>query len=273
MLTLLAAPRVLLRDARGSTRRALAVTGRNATLARHAGYWWVLVSGFFEPVLYLLSIGVGVGHLVGTVTLAPGRVVSYSAFVAPAMLASSAMNGALSESVFQFFAKMRQQRLYDSVLATPVTAFEIALGELVWSLVRGAVYAAAFLGIMVATGLTAPGPALLALPATALVGFAFGGLGSALATMLRGWQDFDYVTLVAFAMFLFSGTFAQVQGYPAGVRWAIEVLPLHHGVELVRGVTSGAPLSGLVGHLVYLVVMAVVGLVVAGRRMSAVLCK
>ena len=144
MVTLL-----LLRGTGDRGRRAIAVTGRNAVLARHRGYWWVLVSGFFEPLLYLGSIGVGVGHLVGTVTLAQGRAVPYAAFVAPAMLAWSAMNGTMSESTYQFYAKLREQRLFDAVLATPVTPFEVALGELVWSIVRGAVYAAVFLGIMV----------------------------------------------------------------------------------------------------------------------------
>lgn len=253
--------------------RTFSVTGRNAILARHAGYWWVLVSGFFEPVLYLASIGVGVGTLIGDVTLPHGRTVTYAAFVAPAMLASSAMNGAISESTFQFHAKLRHQKLFDAMLATPVTPFEIALGELLWSIVRGAIYAVAFLSIMVGLGLTTLGPALLALPATVLVGFAFGGLGSALATLVRTWQDFDYITLVLFAMFLFSGTFAQVEQYPTPVRLAVEALPLHHGVELVRGITLGAPLPGLIVHVVYLVVLAVVGLCVAGRRMSALLCR
>jgi lipooligosaccharide transport system permease protein len=253
--------------------RTFSVTGRNAILARHAGYWWVLVSGFFEPVLYLASIGVGVGTLIGDVTLSNGRTVTYAAFVAPAMLASSAMNGAISESTFQFHAKLRHQKLFDAMLATPVTPFEIAVGELLWSIVRGAVYALAFLSIMVGLGLTTLGPALVALPATMLVGFAFGGLGSALATLVRTWQDFDYITLVLFAMFLFSGTFAQVEQYPTPVRLAAEALPLNHGVELVRGITLGAPLLDLLGHVVYLVVLAIVGLWVAGRRMSALLCR
>ncbi len=261
----------LLREAGDGARRTFSVTGRNAVLARHAGYWWVLVSGFFAPVLYLASIGVGVGHLIGDVTLPTGRTVSYAAFVAPAMLAFSAMNGAISESTFQFHTKLRHQKLFDSMLATPITPMEIALGELLWSIVRGAIYAGTFLGIMVSLRLTTVGPALLALPATILVGLTFGGLGSALATLIRNWQDFDYITLVLFAMFLFSGTFAQVDQYPTAVRLIVEALPLHHAVELVRGITAGAPLPGLLGHVVYLVVLAVVGLTVAGRRMAVLL--
>jgi len=268
MVTLL-----LLRGTGDRGRRAIAVTGRNAVLARHRGYWWVLVSGFFEPLLYLGSIGVGVGHLVGTVTLPQGRAVPYAAFVAPAMLAWSAMNGTMSEATYQFYAKLREQKLFDAVLATPVTPFEVALGELVWSIVRGAIYAAVFLGIMVSLNLTTIVPALIALPATILAGCAFGGLGSALATLARSWQDFDFINLALFAMLLFSGTFAQVDGYPLGIRLVVEALPLYHAVELIRGITLHTPLSGLLGHVVYLVATAVVGLTVAGRRMSALLCR
>ncbi|HET6212753.1 MAG TPA: ABC transporter, partial [Micromonosporaceae bacterium] len=94
-----------------SAQRAEAVTHRNIAALRSA-YWLVVVSGFFEPLLYLLSIGVGVGGLVTHMTLADGRVVSYAQFVAPSMLAASAMTGALSESTFNFFGKMKYMRLY-----------------------------------------------------------------------------------------------------------------------------------------------------------------
>src|SRR5262245_1715479 len=117
----------------GAPRRAAAVAERNLTALRSA-YWLVLLSGFLEPVLYLLSIGIGVGTLVGDLALPDGRVVSYATFVAPAMLASSAMSGALSETTFNFFGKMRYMKLYDGVIATPVQPFEIALGELAWAM-------------------------------------------------------------------------------------------------------------------------------------------
>ena len=90
--------------------------------------WVVFVTGFLEPLLYLLSIGIGVGRLVGDFRLADGRIVTYAAFVAPAMLAASAMNGALAETTFNFFGKMKYMRLYDAVLATPVSPVEIAMG-------------------------------------------------------------------------------------------------------------------------------------------------
>lgn len=268
----LALPRLAAR-ADERLRRAAAVSGRNVAAARHVGYWWVLVSGFFEPVLYLLSIGLGVGALIKSFTLPDGRTVSYAAFVAPAMLAASAMNGALAETTMNMFGKMKYMRLYDAVLATPVQPFEVALGELLWALARGSIYSIAFLAIMVGMGLTTVGWALVAFPATVLVGFAFGGLGMAVATYVRSWQDFDYIMVVQFALFLFSGTFAPASSYAWGMKVVVQVTPLYHGVELLRGLTTGTLGWGLLGHTAYLVALASVGLLIAGRRMSKLLCR
>lgn len=255
-----------------SAQRAGSVTYRNIAALRSA-YWLVVISGFFEPMLYLLSIGVGVGALIGDVSLGDGRVVTYAQFVAPAMLAASAMSGALSESTFNFFGKMKYMRLYDAVLATPVRPMEIAFGELLWAMARGALYSGAFLAVMVVMNLTTLGWALVAFPATLLVGFSFGGLGMALSTLMRSWQDFDLMGVVQFALFLFSGTFAPVATYPSAFRVLIEVTPLYHAVELVRGLTTGNPGWATLGHTAYLVVMAAVGIFVAGRRMGRILLK
>jgi lipooligosaccharide transport system permease protein len=189
---------------------AFAVMGRNAAAARHFGYWWVLLSGFFEPLLYLLSIGIGVGALVGDFRLADGRIVSYAAFVAPAMLAASAMNGALAESTFNFYGKMKDMRLYDAVIATPVSPVEIAVGELMWAMLRGAVYSAAFLAIMAWMDLTTPLWALAAFPATLVVGLAFGAQGKMLSTFVRSWQDLDNKMVGQLAQLQFYGTIAPV---------------------------------------------------------------
>ena len=113
-------------------------------------FWPVLISGFFEPVFYLFAIGIGVGQLVGDVEVG-GVLVPYQAFVAPAMLAASAMNGAVFESTNIFF-KLRYGKVYDAVLATPVEPTEVASGEIAWTLARGALYSAAFLIVMVVMG-------------------------------------------------------------------------------------------------------------------------
>jgi lipooligosaccharide transport system permease protein len=253
--------------------QSLAVAGRNATAARHVGYWWVLFSGFFEPLLYLLSIGIGVGALVGDLRLADGRIVSYAAFVAPAMLAASAMQGALAESTFNFFGKMKFMRLYDAVIATPVEPIDVAVGELLWAMLRGAVYSAAFLVIMAWMDLTTIWWALAAFPATMAVGFAFGAVGMMLSTFVRSWQDFDYVMVVQFALFLFSGTFVPVESYPTAVRWLAEISPLYQSVSLIRGISSGPLGWAQVGNAAYLLVATGVGVWIASRRMGHLLCR
>lgn len=268
---------VLTRVAAGSElrpRRAAAVTERNLVAFRAGGaYWWLVVSGFAEPLLYLLAIGWGVGALVGDIALPDGRVLPYLTFLAPALLAASAMNGAIAESTMNFFAKMKFSKLYDSVLNTPVTPVEIAFGELGWAMMRGAMYTGAFLVIMVAMELTTPVRAIAALPAALLVGFAFGALGMALATFMRSWQDFDYVGIVQFAVFLFSGTFVPVASYPAVLQVVVQISPLYHGVELIRAITAGGIGWGHAWHLAYLLAAVGIGLAVAARRMTRLLCR
>lgn len=272
MVTDLAAPR-LLRPPPGSLGRITAVTTRNLVAVRHSGYWLVVISGFAEPLLYLLAIGVGVGRMVGDFTLADGSVVTYAAFVAPAMLASSAMSGALAEATYNFFARMKYARLYDAMLATPLTPFEIAIGELAWAMLRGSLYSVAFLAIMVGLNLTTVGWALVAVPAALLISFAFGALGLAVATFVRSWQDFDYMSVVQFGMFLFSGTFAPVDSYPAAFQVVVQITPLYHGVELIRALTTGVVGLASLGHVAYLLVLAALGIWVAGRRMRRLLCR
>jgi lipooligosaccharide transport system permease protein len=255
-----------------SLRRIMAVSERNLAVLRPMHYLAYL-AGFAEPLLYLTSIGVGVGALIGQrVALPGGQLVPYPEFVAPAMVAASAMNGALSESMFSFFSKLKHVRLYDSVLSTPVRPIELALGELLWALVRGVLYSAAFLAAMAAFGLVTPMRALLALPAAALVGFTFGAIGMAATAFMRSWADFDLLAAIPFALFLFSGTFAPVSGYPAPVRLALEATPLYHGTELIRALCLGGADPGrLVWDVGYLVVAAALGIWLAGRRMRRLL--
>ena len=256
----------------GIGRRSASVAERNIATLRSA-YWIVLISGFAEPLMYLFSIGVGVGSLIGDITLPGGRAIGYAAFVAPAMLASSAMSGALSETTFNFFGKMKYMRLYDGILATPVRPIEIALGELAWAMVRGVLYSAAFLVIMTLMGLTSAPRALLMFPATVLVGFAFGGLGMAVSTVIRSWQDFDLIGSGQFALFLFSGTFVPPTAYPPVFRWIVEASPLYRSVDLIRAITTGSVGWLQVVDVLYLLALMAVGLFVAGRRMGRLLCK
>ena len=111
--------------------------------------WSIFLTGFLEPVLFLLSIGIGVGKLVGELPVG-GQLVDYKQFVAPGLLASAAMNGALLDTTFNFFVKFKYSHTYDAILATPVGTGDVATGEVAWALMRGAIYSTAFLLTMLA---------------------------------------------------------------------------------------------------------------------------
>ena len=241
---------------------------RNYLAYRRA--WYIFLSGFLEPVFYLLSIGVGVGQLVTGFTF-NGQDIPYAEFVAPGMLAASAMNGSLLDSTFNFFFKLKYNKLFDQMLATPLTTMDIARGELSWSLLRGGIYSAGFLVVMVAMGLVSSWWAVLAVPAALLIGLAFGGICMALTTWMRTWQDFEWVNLAVIPMFLFSATFFPVQAYPPAVRWVVEVTPLYRGVVLCRELTTGALSWESAISVVYLVVMGLVGLAIVRRRLATLL--
>jgi lipooligosaccharide transport system permease protein len=235
--------------------------------------WPVIISGLFEPLFYLLSIGLGLGALVGTVPGPAGRPIGYVDFVAPAMLASASMNGAIFDATFNVFFKLKYEKLYDSVLATPMTAGDIALGEITWALVRGACYAAMFLIVMVAMGLTHSPWAVAALPGAVLIGWAFAATGMAATCFMRSWQDFDFITMAMVPMFLFSATFYPLAVYPRGLQVVVECTPLYQGVALLRGLILGAVGPGLLWHVCYLAAMGLAGRAVVARRLSALLLR
>ena len=235
--------------------------------------WFVFVTGMLEPILYLLSIGVGVGGLVGDFTLPDGTQVGYVEFVAPAMLAASAMNGALFDATYNIFFKMKYEKLYDAMLATPLRPKDVARGEITWALLRGAIYSAVFIVVMVCMGLVSSWWMLLALPATMLIGFAFGGAGMALTTWMRTWQDFEYIQLSITPMFLFSATFYPISTYPPVLEAVVRCTPLYQGVVLCRGMALGSMGWDSVIAVVYLAAMGTIGLLVAGRRISTLLLK
>jgi lipooligosaccharide transport system permease protein len=242
---------------------------RNITSFRHG--WIALVTGFAEPVFYLFSLGIGIGALVHTVTTDSGLVVTYPQFVAPALLAASAMNGAVFDSTFNVFFKLKYSRLYDAVLATPMGPRDIAVGEISWSLLRGGLYSAAFLIVAVAAGTVRSWWALLALPAAVFIGLAFGAIGMFATTFMRSWVDFDYVTLAIQPMFLFSATFFPLSTYPEALQWVVRVTPLYHGVALERALMLGEVGWGALGHLAYLLALGGIGVIGAARRLERLL--
>ncbi|GAA3617774.1 ABC transporter permease [Marihabitans asiaticum] len=248
------------------------VVARNVTAFRRQ--WLIFLTGLAEPVFYLLSLGIGVGALVPSVTAESGRVVEYAVFVAPAMLASSAMMGAVMDSTFNVFFKLKYAKLYDAMLATPIGPRDVATGEVVWSLIRGGAYALAFFLIALGIGVVDPfaNPwAWLAVPAALLIGLAFSGVGMFATTFMRSWVDFDWIFLAIQPLFLLSATFFPLSTYPDWAEPVVMLSPLYHGVALERGLMLGDVGPGLLLHVLYLVVLGVAGAWGAARRIETLL--
>jgi lipooligosaccharide transport system permease protein len=250
-------------------RKPVRVVERNALAYRRM--WYVFLAGFAEPILYLLSIGVGVGELVGELPGAGGRPVAYETFVAPGLLAAAAMNGAIFDTTFNFFVKFKYAHTYDAMLATPLGVGEVASGEVVWALLRGTIYATGFLVTMLALGLVESGWSVLAVPAAVLIGFGFAGAGLAATTWMRSFIDFDYVNLAIVPLFLFSATFFPLSRYPDVLEWVVRATPLYQGVALERGLVLGDIRVTLLLNAAYLGLMGWIGVRVAAKRLGRLL--
>ncbi|MCU1534396.1 MAG: transporter integral rane subunit, partial [Glaciihabitans sp.] len=208
-------------------------------LATKTSNYWVVLSGFFEPIFYLLSLGIGLGSLIGTVTTATGAHIPYAAYIAPALLAVSAMNGAVYDATWNVFFKMQYAKLYEGMLATSLGPLDVALGEISYALLRGLLYAAGFMVVMQIFGLNLAWTAILALPAVVIIAFGFASLGMAVTSYMKTFQQMDWINFVMLPMFIFSATFYPITVYPVAIQWLIQAMPLWHGVELVRGLTTG----------------------------------
>jgi lipooligosaccharide transport system permease protein len=255
--------------------RARRLVERNIMVYRHQ--WIIIFSGVFEPIFYLLGIGLGIGGIVGEIpaVFVGGRTdVSYLAYVAPALVATAAMNGAVFETIFNVFFKLNYAKTYDGVLATPMGITEIALGEMMWALLRAALYAVAMFIIMLVAGLILSPWGLLMVPAALLVAAAFAAAGLAGTSYLRTVNDFDVpMGLIVMPMFLFSGTFFPVGVYPEPLQWLMQINPLYHAIHLIRGLSLG--LMGLeqLWDLVFLLGFFAAGMFIAMRQMERKLIK
>ena len=237
---------------------------RNLLVYRHA--WMTIFSGFFEPLFYLFSIGLGLGHYVGRV-----HGVSYASFIAPALLASSAMNGAIYDGMTNVFWKLRYGKVYDAMLATPIGPTDVAVGETSWAQFRGLLYSTGFVITAASLGLVRSWWGVLALPAALVVGFGFSGLAIGCSTFVRSWQDFDIVQLVQLPMFLFSATFYPLSVYPPAIQWVVRLSPLYHATQLVRGLTLGTVGPESLVGVAYLLALGCAGILLARRRMAGLL--
>jgi lipooligosaccharide transport system permease protein len=273
MTTLAASPRTgAIGTAWARVWRSRRLVERNILVYRHQ--WIIILSGVFEPVFYLLGIGLGVGGIVRDVELADGTVIPYAAFVAPALMATAAMNGAVFETIFNVFFKLNYAKTYDGVLATPMGITEVAIGELLWALIRAALYAVAMFVLMVVMGLVLSPWGILTVPAALLVSASFAAAGLAGTAYLRSVNDFDIpMGLVVMPMFLFSGTFFPISIFPDAIEALIQLTPLYHGINLIRGLSTGHIDAGDLASVAYLVAFFGISLWIAMRQMERKLIK
>ena len=197
-----------------------------------------MLTGVFEPIFYLLALGIGLGGYIGDVDSGGGEI-PYAAYIAPALLAVSAMNGAIYDSTWNVFFKMHFGKLYQGMLATSLGPLDVALGEISLALLRGAAYGTTFLLVMQALGLNLAFSAVLALPAILVIAFGFASLGMGITSYLKSFQQMEWIQFVLLPMFLFSATFYPLSVYPQPIQWLVQALP-----ALARGRTRARPDHG-----------------------------
>jgi lipooligosaccharide transport system permease protein len=257
------APRRRFGGLSGGNARAIIERGLRATMSSN---YLIILSGFFEPVFYLFSMGVGLGGIIGNIDV-DGTPVPYGAYIAPALLAVSAMNGAIYDSTWNVFFKLNFGKLYQTMLLTSLGPLDVAIGEITLALLRGGVYAVGFLIVMQAMGLVLSPFAILAIPAVILIAAGFASIGMAFTSYMKTFQQMDWLPMVMLPMFLFSATFYPITVYPEAIQLMIQAFPLWHGVELIRMLTTGMFTSLIWVHIAYYVVMLGVGVVVVSRRL------
>ncbi|HXF56482.1 MAG TPA: ABC transporter permease [Actinomycetota bacterium] len=202
---------------------------RNAAIYRRT-YRMNLLPNFFEPLLYLLAMGLGLGAYLARI-----QGFEYIDFIAPGLVATAAMFGASFEVTYNCFVKMQFGRVYDAAMATPLTVEDVGLGELLWATTRALVYGVVFLAIAAAFGTVHSWWALLAPLSVALVGMMFAVIGLTFTAVipLIDYYSF-YWTLWITPMFLFSGVFFPLDRLPGWVQAVAWFVPLHQAVNLMR---------------------------------------
>lgn len=242
---------------------AAAVWQRNFAVYRRTFHMNILPN-FFEPVLYLVAMGFGLGRYVDL------EGVPYLVYLAPGLMALQAMNGATFETTYNVFIRMHFSRIYDAVLATPVAVEEIVLGEAMWALTRSTSYGLVFFAVLSLFGLVATPWALACMLAVPVIGTMFAACGLFFTSINPTIDLYTYYfTLFISPMVLFSGVFYPVAVLPGWAQAAAWATPLYHGVELMRGLFTGNVSAQLLVHLLYMAAASSLLFFLAARRFRA----
>ncbi|MDW7649893.1 MAG: ABC transporter permease [Bacillota bacterium] len=230
-------------------RYALRVFSRNLAVFRKT--WKTNIAfNFIEPLLYLTAMGWGLGAFVGEI-----RGMSYIQFIAPGMIASSAMWASSAECTYESYVRMHYQKIFHAITATPVELDEVVTGELLSGVFKSLLYGSVILLVITFLGLV-PSPFALLIPfVLILCGFVFAELGMIWTGLVPKIDSFSYFfTLVVTPMFLFSGVFFPIESLPDAVQTAAWFLPLYHIVVLLRSLTMGTISPVLFLHVLWLAV-------------------
>jgi lipooligosaccharide transport system permease protein len=228
-----------------------------------------ILTNLADPLILLFGLGYGLGALLPSV-----EGMSYIAFFAAGTLCSATMFTASFESMFSGFSRMHGQRTWDAILYAPITIDDIVAGEIMWAASKAWLSGATILAVAAVFGLAASPMVLLTLPVAFLVGLAFAAVGLIMTVLAKNWDFFSfYMTLIMTPMTMISGVFFPVEQLPRPVLVAAQVLPLYHGVELVRPLVAGRAPADVVLHTAVLLAYAAAGYVIAihfaRRRFSA----
>ena len=245
--------------------------------ARSLGYWayqykrtWrsSITTSFLYPVLYLAAMGVGLGSLVDK-HIHSVEGVTYLQFVAPGLLAATAMQIGSNEAMYPVMAAIKWFRTYFAMLATPLRVVDVLKGHLGWIAVRLTLVSGIYLGVVAAFGVVRSPMAVLAVPAAVLTGLAFAAPIAAFAATQD--KDVGFTSLYRFVLiplFLFSGTFFPISELPGWLQPVARATPLYHGVALCRGLVLGTTTVGSLWDVAYLVVLVAGGYAVARRTFA-----
>jgi lipooligosaccharide transport system permease protein len=239
----------------------------------------IAFSAFVQPALYLVAMGVGLGSYVddgargGSTTAIAGF--TYLEFVTPGLLAATAFQLAVGESLWYVMSGAKWDKRYHAMLAGPVGSTDIMLSHVAWNAIRSVMSAVPFLAIAAVVGGVRSWTAVLAIPAVALLAVSVSALVATWSTTTDDEQTFPLVMRFGvLPLFLFSGTFFPISSLPRWLQLLAPISPLYHGVELCRAATTGTgePLAVAV-HLGVLLAIAAAGLLLArrsfARRLSA----
>ncbi|MDO9574155.1 MAG: ABC transporter permease [Candidatus Contubernalis sp.] len=226
-----------------------------------------LMFNFLEPLLYLTALGFGLGLYVEDI-----QGLTYLQFIAPGLVASSAMWSTSFESTYGSFTRMQLNRIFHAMIATPLSLDEVVAGEILYGAFKSVLYGTVFLLVISLLGLTASLWALLIIPVLFFIGIIFSELGMIWTSISPNFDSFAYFfTIIITPMFLFSGIFFPLNTMPLWVQIIGWFTPLFHAVQLSRSLVLGELSTVLWAHfsiiLAFAAVLAVPPLALMKKRM------